>query len=196
MNTEKYLSLIISQHKQKPKFNEVVKTSIEPVIDCINLLKKLNCYFDIDSAKGDQLQIIADWVGAPNAIPNAIPIPFFGFVDQAGSLPAAEQDGTDFGGYWRESGMSDHSALAMPEVLFKQVVKAKIKLNNSNCTLASAKEILEMVLDQSFKIKDNDDMTVAFSFSTVYEVWQRELVKLLLPLPSGVRLIFEGEDDY
>lgn len=196
MSTDKYLSLIISQHKQKPKFNEVVKASIEPIIDCGNLLKALNSYFDIDTATGDQLQIIADWVGAQNAIPNAIPIPFFGFADQPESLPAAEQDGTDFGGYWRESGMSDHRALAMSEQLFKRVVKAKIKLNNSDCTLSSAKEILETVLDQSFKIKDNDDMTVTFSFSTAYEVWQRELVKLLFPLPSGVRLIFEGEDEY
>ncbi|WP_311959737.1 DUF2612 domain-containing protein, partial [Acinetobacter baumannii] len=35
--------------------------------------------FDLDTATGDQLHILAEWVGAPLVVPNIIPLPFFGF---------------------------------------------------------------------------------------------------------------------
>jgi hypothetical protein len=105
-------------------------------------------------------------------------------------------DPTFVSGYWRESGVSGFRALAMSKDLFKKVVKAKIKFNHSDCTIDSAKEIIEMVLDKGFKIKDNLDMTVTFSFLESYDLSDRELVKLMFPLPSGVKLIFEGEDEY
>lgn len=196
MTNGKYLSLITSQHR-KPKFLSTVQSSIDPLIDCIDFLKSINDGFDLESATDLPLQIIAEWVGASNSIPNSIPIPFFGFEGQPGSLPMRETDDLAFvGGYWRESGVSGFRALAMSKDLFKKVVQAKIKLNHSDCTIDSAKEIIEMVLDKSFKIKDNLDMTVTFSFLESYDVSDRELVKLMFPLPSGVKLIFEGEDDY
>lgn len=196
MANEKYLSLITSQHR-KPKFISTVQASIDPLIDCIDFFKTINNEFDPDTASGLPLQIIAEWVGAVNSIPNSIPTAFFGYEGQPGSLPMRETSDPSFkGGFWRESGVSGFRALAMPKDLFKKVVKAKIKLNHSDCSIDSAKEIIEMVLDKSFKIKDNSDMTVTFTFLESYEVFERELVKLMFPLPSGVKLIFEGEDDY
>lgn len=196
MANEKYLSLITSQH-QKPNFISTVQGSINPLIDCIEFLKSVHENFDLEIATGFPLQTIAEWVGAPDSIPNSIPIPFFGFQDQPESLPFRETDDPAFkSGYWRESGVSGYSALAMSKDLFNKVVKAKIKFNHSDCTIDSAKEIIEMVLDKGFIIKDNSDMTVTFTFLESYEVFERELVKLMFPLPSGVKLIFEGENDY
>lgn len=196
MTNKKYLSLITSQHR-KPKFVSTVQASIDPLIDCIDFLESINDGFDLESATDLPLQIIAEWVGAANSIPNSIPIAFFGFAGQQGSLPMREtNDPTFVSGYWRESGVSGFRALSMSKDLFKKVVKAKIKLNHSDCTIDSAKEIMEMVLDKGFKIKDNLDMTVTFSFLENYDVSDRELVKLMFPLPSGVKLIFEDENDY
>lgn len=98
-------------------------------------------------------------------------------------------DPTFVSGYWRESGVSGFRALAMSKDLFKKVVKAKIKLNHSDCTIDSAKEIIEIVLDKGFKIKDNLDMTVTF-FLESYGLSDRELVKLMFPLSSGVKVDF------
>lgn len=196
MVNEKYLSLITSQH-QKPNFISTVQTSINPLIDCIEFMKSIHEEFDLEHATDLPLQIIAEWVGAANSIPNSVPIAFFGFPRQLASLPMRETDDPAFrGGYWRESGLSGYRALAMPKELFKKVVKAKIKLNHSDCTIDSAKEIIEMVLNKKFKIKDNQNMSVTFIFLEDYEEYERELVKLIFPLPSGVKLIFEGEDDY
>lgn len=196
MASKKYLSLITSQH-QKQKFLDTVSTSIDPIIDCITFLNSLNEKFDLEIADDLPLEIIAEWIGAPNSIPSSVPIPFFGYIGQQGSLPMREIDDPAFiGGYWRESGVSGSRALAMSKALFKKVVRAKIKLNHTDCSIDSAKEIIEMVLDKNFKIKDNEDMTVTFEFLENHEIFERELVKLMFPLPSGVRLIFEGENDY
>ena len=195
MSTKKYLSLITSQHR-KPKFEKVISIAVEPVIDMVSFLNELNQKFDLDTAKGSPLNIIAEWVGAENSIPNAVPIPFFGFDGQPESLPFDEQDGTDWGGYWRESGVSNSSAMPIDNTLFKKVVHAKIKLNNTDCTLDDAKAIISMIIDKDFVIKDNRDMTVTFNFLTKYENWERELVRVMFPLPAGVQLLFGDENDY
>lgn len=196
MDAGKYVALLTSQHRDKPKFRKTVETLISPLIDCLECLNGLNDKFDLETAKGDQLQIIADWVGAPNSIPNSVPVAYFGFQGQSGSLTWREVDDPSIkSGYWRESGMSGFTALEMSPQLFKKVIKAKILLNKSDCSEQSAKEIISLVIDKPFKFTDNLNMTITFSFLESYEVFERELVKLMFPLPSGVRLIFEGEDD-
>ncbi|MFJ0260956.1 DUF2612 domain-containing protein [Acinetobacter baumannii] len=197
MDASKYVALLTSQHRDKPKFRKTVEALIYPLIGCLECLNSLSSKFDLETATGDQLQIIADWVGAPNSIPNAVPVPYFGFQGQPGSLTWREIDDPSVeSGYWRESGMSGYTALEMSQQLFKKVIKAKILLNKSDCSELSAKEIISLIIDKPFKFTDNKDMTVTFIFMTSYEPFERELVKLMFPLPSGVRLIFEGEDDY
>ncbi|MEQ1203038.1 DUF2612 domain-containing protein [Acinetobacter baumannii] len=196
MDASKYVALLTSQHREKPNFRKTVETLINPLIDCLEFLNSLNDKFDLETATGDQLQIIADWVGAPNSIPNAVPVPYFGFQGQPGSLTWRDIDPSIKSGYWRESGMSGYTALAMSPQLFKKVIKAKILLNKSDCSELSAKEIISLVIDKRFKFKDNLNMTITFTFLESYEVFERELVKLMFPVPSGVRLIFEGEDEY
>lgn len=195
MNTEAYLSLITSQHRQQPKFMESVRISIDPLMDCLSCLDSLIGKFDLATASGDQLQIIADWIGAPNSIPNSIPKLFFGFQGQPASLPFGETYDFSIGGYWRESGVSGNSAMAMSIELFRRVIRAKILLNNSDCSPDSAQEIISIVLDKKFKFTDNLNMTVTFEFLEDYEVFERELVRLMFPLPSGTRLVFYGEED-
>jgi len=197
VDASKYIALLTSQHRDKPKFRETVEASLNPLIDCLECLYGLGSKFDLETAKGDQLQIIADWVGAPNSIPNSVPVPYFGFQGQPASLPWRETSDPSFqSGYWRESGMSGFTALKMSQDLFRRTIKAKILLNQSDCTEASAKAIISLITDKLFRFVDNKDMTITFVFLEDHNDSDRELVKLLFPLPAGVKLMFEGEDDY
>ncbi|MDC5409315.1 DUF2612 domain-containing protein [Acinetobacter baumannii] len=193
MQTDYYLNLIINQHRTKPKFKSTVQVSIEPILDCINVLKTLHEKFDLDSASGDQLTILAEWVGAPTVVPNTVPLPFFGFSDQPESLTFGEPDNPEIGGYWRESGMNSFRGETIPPEKLPKVVKAKILLNNCDCTLDDAFEICKLLTDVPFKLKDNRDMTVTFEFLAEFQPIDKELVRLLFPLPSGVELIFLDE---
>ena len=84
----------------------------------------------------------------------------------------------------------------MSQDLFRRTIKAKILLNQSDCTEASAKAIISLITDKLFRFVDNKDMTITFVFLEDHNDSDRELVKLLFPLPAGVKLMFEGEDDY
>lgn len=196
MTTDDYLALITSEHKDKPNFMSMMRALIDPLVDRLNLLNSLNSYFDQDTATGDQLQIVADWCGAPNSIPSAILIPYFGFSDQDGTLGFGEIGEPTTGGYWRDVGMPGYRALTMPIDLFRRVIKAQILLNKSDCTQSSAKEIISLVTDKQFKFTDNMDMTITFTFLEAYTVQDKELVRLMFPRSSGVKLIFEGDNGY
>lgn len=195
MQTVNYLNLIINEHRSKPKFRQTVKESIEPILDCMSVLQSINEKFDLDSATGDQIRIIAEWVGAPLVVPNIVPLPFFGFDGQPEALTFGETDNPDIGGFWRESGVSSYRRQNIPTTKLPSVVKAKILLNNSDCTLDEAFEICKLLTDVPFKLKDNRDMTVTFEFLTEFQPIDKELVRLLFPLPSGVELIFSDEVD-
>ncbi|MBJ9381674.1 DUF2612 domain-containing protein [Acinetobacter baumannii] len=195
MQTDGYLNLIINEHRSKPKFRQTVKESIGPILDCMSVLQSINEKFDLDSATGDQLRIIAEWVGAPLVVPNIVPLPFFGFDGQPEALTFGETDNPDIGGFWRESGVSSYRGQSIPPKKIPNVVRAKILLNNSDCTLDEAFEICKLLTDVPFKLKDNRDMTVTFEFLAEFQPIDKELVRLLFPLPSGVELIFSDEVD-
>lgn len=196
MTTDGYLSLITSEHQNKPKFMSMMRVLIDPLVDRLNFLNNLNSYFDQDTATGDQLQIIADWCGAPNSVPNSAFIPYFGFSDQDGTLGFGEIGEPTTGGYWRDVGMAAYRATTMSIDLFRRVIKAQILLNKSDCTQSSAKEIISLVTDKQFKFTDNLDMTITFAFLETYTTQDRELVRLMFPRSSGVKLIFEGDYEY
>ncbi|MFP0547871.1 DUF2612 domain-containing protein [Acinetobacter baumannii] len=196
MTTDDYLAFITSEHKDKQNFMAMMKALVDPLVDRLNFLNVLNSYFDQDTATGDQLQVIADWCGAPNSIPNSIVIPFFGFSDQAGTLGFGETDDSSVGGYWRDSGMAGYKATSISTDLLRKVIKAQILLNSSDCSESSAKSIISLVTDKQFKFKDNLDMTITFTFLETYGIQDKELVRLMFPRPSGVKLIFEGEYGY
>lgn len=195
MDSDDYLNLIINEHRSKPKFNSTVQVSIEPILDCINTLKTLHEKFDLDTAVGDQLRIIAEWVDAPTVIPNTVPLPFFGFEGQLEALPFGETDNPEIGGFWRESGVSSYRGETVAPEKLPSVVKAKILLNSCDCTLDDAFEICKLLTDVPFKLKDNRDMTVTFEFLAAFQPIDKELVRLLFPLPGGVELIFSDEVD-
>ncbi len=58
-----YLNRITSEHKVRPRFMELVAARLQPFIDLFECLDKVDRSFDIDTAVGDQLDIIGEYVG-------------------------------------------------------------------------------------------------------------------------------------
>lgn len=64
MNTiETYTNLITSEHKNKPKFIATVQANIKFYVQLQEVLNSLTPKFDVDTAEGDQLDIIGLWAG-------------------------------------------------------------------------------------------------------------------------------------
>lgn len=60
---QRYLNLITSEHQNKPKFTAWLKATLSKIDDGTTLANEFNTYFDIDTAFGNQLDILGDIVG-------------------------------------------------------------------------------------------------------------------------------------
>lgn len=60
---EKYLNLITSEHRVRPKYIAYVSALLKIAGDVEDLLTTMSQYFNLDTAVGDQLTILADRVG-------------------------------------------------------------------------------------------------------------------------------------
>ena len=95
------LARIGNQYAHSQKFKQWVTAALEPLNNIeAAFLSLLN--LDIDSAEGVVLRLFGRIVGAPEEIPDAIPLPFFGFEGQEGALGFGDTNDPDIGGYWAE----------------------------------------------------------------------------------------------
>ncbi|WP_425917551.1 DUF2612 domain-containing protein [Acinetobacter sp. TSRC1-2] len=192
-NINEYVNLVISQHRQKPKFIESIKATLSPIVDCQNMLLNLSKFHDLETAQGKCLENLAHWTGTPLIISGAAQLEYFGFIDQENSLTFGETDDPDVGGYFRESGQSGTGGLIPTGDFLRRLIKAKILKNKSTGNINETKEILGFVLNHyQFKVIDNNNMTVTFkNLATQFTTTQKILVQMFFPLPAGVELIIE-----
>lgn len=58
-----YLNRITSEHKTQPKFMGLVAARLQPFIDLFECLEDIDKAFDLDTAEGNQLDIIGEYIG-------------------------------------------------------------------------------------------------------------------------------------
>lgn len=73
MSTDRYIDLVPSENKEKPKFIAWLNASLEMVDAAYQLSKGMYELYDIDTAIGDQLDVIGEWVGV-NRVLNFQPV--------------------------------------------------------------------------------------------------------------------------
>ena len=76
MILDDYLNLIPSENRQKPDFLAAITTFIQPFIDEQSTLNGMSDKFDIDTAEGQQLDVLGQWVG----IGRRVFVPVYGDV--------------------------------------------------------------------------------------------------------------------
>lgn len=69
MTTETYYTdLITTEHSDKPNYMAMVLATISPMAGNIDLLATLPGIFDIDTAVGDQLDKVGEWIGPSRSL--------------------------------------------------------------------------------------------------------------------------------
>lgn len=63
MSTDRYIDLVPSENKQKPKFIAWLNATASVIDNAYQLSNGMHEYFDIDTAIGNQLDVIGEWVG-------------------------------------------------------------------------------------------------------------------------------------
>lgn len=188
------LALLPNKHRRKPKFRAMITETLNPIDGQKTVAQQMHDLYDIDTAVGDQLVSIGDWVGAPKAVPDVTVINgLFGFDGQESGLSWTETDDPSvIAGFWRESGSSGYFGVDLTEEQYRIVIRAKIYRNSCKCTIPDAYHILDMITDVPYVIFDSGQMWIGLCVGHP-DRFDLQFMRMMYPKPAGVQLrIFEG----
>jgi hypothetical protein len=150
-----YTELITSQHRGKPKFRALVGA----VSGCFSEISALHIdlvgKFDIDTAVGDQLDIIGQWVGLSRKIRAALLV-YFSF-DTAG---LGFDEGNIQGPFDTSTGL-----VSLDDDTYRVMLKAKIGANHWDGTMPALSAVYSTAFagtGSSVFAVDNQDMSMDF----------------------------------
>ncbi|MCC3717988.1 DUF2612 domain-containing protein [Rouxiella badensis] len=151
----KYTDLITNYHAGKPKFVSHVDLSTRPLTDVGTTINSLISAFDIDTAVGNQLDILGLWIGLSRRVSTPITGIYFSFdVDRLGW----DQ------GRWQGPYDPDDGFLDLSDEIYRLVLKVKISINSWNGQNDTLPDILNAAVAGSglrMAIVDNQDMTIS-----------------------------------
>lgn len=176
-------SRIYAQYRNKPKtvaWLEIVKRLAYQLSDTAEALRRV---YEIDTATGEQLDIIGRIVVVPRS-----------FIANAQMNPGmfAEPDGAEFGDESAIfSALTIDQDAQMSDDLYRLAIKSKIVKNNSSATIEDILVGMNFLLPnaQVLRVIDNEDMSFSVEFyGTITELERWALLNsTLVPKPQGVR---------
>lgn len=192
MTIDEYLNLIPSANRQKPKFVAMCTLYVALQVHMQNVVASLVDKFNLETAEGDQLDILGAWVGISRNVSIPITGIYFSWDD-------VDTDGWDIG-VWAPS-TAPTTITTLPDDSYRILIKAKIATNKWDGTTDGAYEVWESVFtDLNILIQDYQDM----SYDLIIVGHQVDAITLALitggylPLkPEGVRInnVFVPIDD-
>lgn len=151
MTKEEYLNLVTAAFRQKPNFIDVVGINVDVAVRVQELLLSMIPKFDVDTAVGDQLDIIGKWIG----ISRNINVPISGvYFTWDGDYTVGWDYGT-----WQPA-LAPAEVTTLPDDAYRTVLKAKIAANQWDGTTESAYAIWDQLFPQfTILIQDNQNMS-------------------------------------
>lgn len=183
---------IYAQYRNKPKavaWYEIVKALGGSVEDAAEAVRKS---YDIDSAVGEQLNVIGRIVVAPRSFVGSIPMSP-GLFDLT--------DGDEFGDDGAMfSALSIDQDGQLSDELYRLVIKAKIVKNNGDATIENILNGMNFLLPTADVLRVTDGEDMSFSIEFYGQITNLERFALLnaglVPKPQAVRFngFLEGFD--
>lgn len=190
-----YLSLITSEHNQKPNFMALVGTLTGALGDATAATESIVPAFALnDGAVGAQLDILGLWIGQSRIIPNVLVPGFFGFSELGTGqpdglqLPFGELGNAAVGGIF--FGLADTASgttvLADPQYL--TVLRARITRNQSVGNLPALEQALQFIFGVGCSVADGGNLSLAITVSQPVSPIDQALISSLdiLPRPAGI----------
>lgn len=153
MSVEKYLNLVPSQNRNKTKFISTLSASLKPLVHIQNVIASIPEKFDLDDAKGHQLDVVGEWVG----ISRFIQTPLVGiYFEWDGSAVVGWNSGI-----WKDDFSPTTGLTELPDEFYRILIKAKIAANRWDGTIPQAYAIWrEIFVNNTILIQDLQDMSM------------------------------------
>jgi len=155
-----YTGRITSEHANKPKFVATIAACLQPLADQIAVLDAMAGKFDIDDAVGAQLDVIGEWVGVSRNVRTPLEGVYFSFD--------TEGLGFEQGVIWAP-GEPTTGLIALPDDIYKLLLRAKIIANQWDGTIPGAYEAWDTLLAPygfTILIQDNGNMTMTLALAS------------------------------
>lgn len=187
-NTDFYFTLITSEHRHAPRFEGVVRALTKALADNVDLGLSLLDMFDLNTATGDQLDIIGKWVG----ISRTVQVPITGvYFTWDGTTTTGWERGVWKGPFDPPTGPS-----SVDDGTYRLMIRAKIAANCWDGTFESMCSQLDAVFGSGLvKAQDNQDMSITLYYDdmALSAVMVSLLTQGILELkPMGVRFIYQA----
>lgn len=190
-----YVNLLIIQYKTLPNATGTIQALATEVVADQIYSQVLNG-FDLQTAIGAQLNVLADYVGAPRAIFAYDPtIPYFAFPSYSGSTPAnvgfaMYSDVTAPPDNWL-SYTTAETEYVLTDGQLRQLIAYLIAVHASDHTIASIDLILQAFFTTYCTLTDNENMTITYTHSLADPNFLFSIINELnlLPHPAGVGVV-------
>lgn len=181
-----YENLLIIQYADKPRAKATIALLVNQYKKVFDLIESFDISFDLDSAKGKQLDTIGKIVGISRNIEGVIPKIFFGFslnpnARSFGNAPFYTLD------------QEKYSATQLNDLDYRFFIKMKIAKNHAKATMSDDdNRNLNAVLIAMFEgyayLSDNKDMTTTIYIENSPKSYLLPYLKQLdlIPSPQGV----------
>lgn len=198
-----YVDLLILQYRDKPNARGTIEAIIESLM-IYDLIRSVENGYDIDTAVGVQLDILAKYVGAERIATGVdFTRTYFGMVDYseptpytgvAGLLDYDEPNPPD--AQFLKYDTDQQSIYTLTDSELRILIKLKILQNNSNHSNAEIDEILEEFFPDQVIFSDNLNMTVSYIFDEdISRIIEIAISQNALPKPAAVGLIVDFVPD-
>lgn len=182
-NLSDYTVLVPLQNSDQPNFLAVLAAFIQGFVDDINMLGTMSALYDLDSAVGEQLDVVGKWIGLSRNITVPIAGVFFSF------------DIVNVGfdqGLWIGQSPSQ-GFVALDDDTYRQLLRIKIAANNWDGSLAGAQAVLAEVFPPSsgtyFFIQDDFDMSMIVGVAgTPPNLLVQSLIRTFTLRPAAVNI--------
>jgi hypothetical protein len=191
-----YPSLITSEHCNQPKYMAWIGVLSQAMQDMVAAAQQIAASFDVDTAVGQQLDIIGLWVGQPRVVPNVLTVPYFGFSEHSTGLadgdqfPFGELTDPSKGAPFYNLGDPIGTTSVLNDAQYRTILYAAIVRNQFNGTLPELEQALFDIFDCPCTVTDTGDKSISITVSEPQSLVVQALVANydILPRPAGVKI--------
>jgi hypothetical protein len=189
---------ITQQFQDKVVFGRYVDLLLAGEQEALLLFQALMQARSIDTAVGEQLNILGRIVGQDRVLIGADATKFFGFQGTTLSSTFGTTTNSAVGGYWYSAGAPVGGNVTLDDSQYKTFIKAKIKKNVADASVDGVLEFLSFVFNLKCTVTANGGGEATILLNRKLSDFERALVdgqdasgSWFVPRPLGVRLIIE-----
>lgn len=183
-----YTGLIILQYRTLPKATAQVQVQSRAAVAEM-IFSQIGPAFDLETAVGDQLDILGKYIGVPRNIGPPTPVEYFGYALAAGGGNTngytVAAGGVNLTGIYYRANGSQRQSTDLTDVQYRFVMKMKIVLNGTDNTMYSIQNYIARFFPGLISVVDNHDMSLTYTVSPDVPL-PSSVLEAYLPAPMGV----------